>query len=151
MPDQKILDAISPCGLNCSKCFAHVEGDIRKLSRELKEKLGNFDIYAKRFETLLNDPVFKKYPDFKIMLDYFASENCKGCRKENCRLFKNCGVRSCHQEKKVDFCFQCDDFPCEKTNFDEDLQKRWIALNEKIREIGVEKYYAETKDKPRYV
>ncbi len=151
MTDQKILDAISPCGLNCEKCFAHVDGDIRKQSRELKEKLGNFDLYAKRFETLLDEPVFEKFSDFKIMLDYFASENCRGCRKENCRLFKNCGVRSCHREKKVDFCFQCDDFPCDKTHFDENLQKRWVALNEKIREMGIEKYYAETKDKARYV
>ena len=84
------------------------------------------------------------------MLDFFASENCKGCRKENCKLFKNCGVRGCHQQKNLDFCFQCDDFPCNKTNFDEHLQKRWAKLNERIREIGIESYYAETKHKARY-
>jgi len=146
----QILDALSPCGLSCKKCFAHVDGDIKKYSLKLKEKLGNFDMYAKRFETLLDDPIFKKYPDFKIMLDYFASDNCKGCRNENCKLFKRCGVRRCHQEKKLDFCFQCDDFPCNKTNFDEDLQKRWGKLNERIRKVGIENYYSETKDKPRY-
>ena len=146
----KILNSISPCGLNCKKCFAHDDGDIRKYSLKLEEKLGNFDVYAKRFVTLLDNPIFKKYGDFKIMLDFFASENCKGCRKENCKLFKNCGVRSCHQEKNMDFCFQCDNFPCNKTNFDEHLQKRWVQLNERIREIGIEAFYAETKDKPRY-
>jgi len=150
MTNEKILNALAPCGLSCEKCFAHESGDIRKHSLNLKEKLGNFDIYAKRFETLLGDPIFKKYPDFKIMLDYFAAENCKGCRKENCKLFENCGVRSCHQQKEIDFCFQCDEFPCDKTNFDEHLQKRWVKLNERIREIGIERYYAETKDKPRY-
>ena len=150
MTNEKILNALAPCGLSCEKCFAHASGDIRKHSLNLQEKLGNFDIYAKRFETLLDDPIFKKYPDFKIMLDYFAAENCKGCRKENCKLFENCGVRSCHQQKEIDFCFQCDEFPCDKTNFDEHLQKRWVKLNERIREIGVERYYAETKDKPRY-
>ena len=146
----KILQALGPCGLSCEKCFAHENGDIRKYSLKLREKLGHFDIYAKRFETLLNNPVFKKYPDFKIMLDLFAAENCKGCRKEMCKLFKNCGVRGCHQQKNLDFCFQCDDFPCHNTNFDEHLQKRWVKLNERIREIGIENYYAETKDEARY-
>jgi len=73
---------------------------------KLKGKLGNFDPYAQRFETLLGNPIFKKYPDFKEMLDYLASENCQGCRNEQCKLFKNCGVRPCHQEKQIDFCYR---------------------------------------------
>ena len=150
MINDEILDSLSPCGLSCRKCFAHEHGDIRRHSQKLKEKLGNFDAYAERFVTLLDNPIFEIYGDFKAMLDFFASENCKGCRKENCRVFKNCGVRGCHQEKKIDFCFQCDEFPCEKTNFDENLQMRWIQLNEKIREKGIEKFYDETKDTPRY-
>ncbi len=150
MKYENILNALGPCGLNCEKCFAHIDGDIRKYSLKLKEKLGDFDAYAKRFETLLNNPIYSKYPDFKRILDYFASENCKGCRKENCKLFKDCGVRNCHQQKGIDFCFQCEDFPCDETNFDGNLQKRWIQLNNQIREKGIEKFYAETKDKPRY-
>jgi hypothetical protein len=150
MAYKDILDALGPCGLSCEKCFAHKDGEIRKYSLKLREKLGNFDLYAKRFETLIGNPIFNKYPDFKIMLEYFASENCKGCRKENCKIFKNCGVRSCHQQKKIDFCFECEEFPCDKTNFDEDLKRRWIQLNERIRKVGIEKYYADTKEKPRY-
>ncbi len=53
MIDEKIKQAIGPCGLCCETCFAHVDGDIRKHSLKLKEKLGNFRVYAKRFETLL--------------------------------------------------------------------------------------------------
>ena len=150
MTYDQILNALGPCGLNCEKCFAHVDGDIRKYSLKLKEKLGNFDVYAKRFETLLDDPIFKKYPDFKLMLDYFTKGSCKGCRNELCKHYKHCGVKSCHQQKNVDFCFQCNEFPCNKTNFDEHLHKRWIKLNERIRDIGIENYYAETKDIPRY-
>ena len=61
MTSDQVLEALAPCGLSCEKCFAHVDGDIRKYSLKLKEKLGNFDIYAKRFETLLGDPIFEKY------------------------------------------------------------------------------------------
>ena len=53
MTDQSILEALSPCGLSCEKCFAHIDGDVRRLSRQLSKKLGNFDIDAKRFETLV--------------------------------------------------------------------------------------------------
>ena len=150
MTDEKILNALAPCGISCEKCFAYTNGDIRKFSVKLKEKLGNFEPYAKRFETLLDNPVFSKYPDFKMQLDYFASETCTGCRKETCKIFSACGVRSCHREKGVDFCFECNEFPCNNTNFDENLHNRWIKLNNEMREKGIEAYYAETKDKPRY-
>ncbi|OGR13929.1 MAG: hypothetical protein A2277_13745 [Desulfobacterales bacterium RIFOXYA12_FULL_46_15] len=151
MTTETIKASISPCGLSCETCFAHVDGDIRRYSRKLKEKLGNFEPYAKRFETLLDHPVFKKYPDFKDMLDYLASENCKGCRNENCKLFKDCNVRRCHQEKRVDFCYECKDFPCDQTNFDERLYKTFVKLNEKIRKTGIEEFYEKSRISRRYI
>ena len=72
MTGDDIKETIAPCGLCCETCFAHAEGDIRKLSIQLQEKLGNIHIYAKRFETLLEESIFKKYPDFKEMLDYIV-------------------------------------------------------------------------------
>ena len=150
MTNTDIKETIAPCGLCCETCFAHINGDIRKYAKKLQEKLGNFHINAKRFETLLGDPIFKKYGEFKEMLDYLASENCRGCRNEQCKLFKNCGVRPCTREKGVDFCFQCDAFPCDRTNFDPALQKGWTLINEKIREIGIEAYAKKAKTRPRY-
>lgn len=150
MTDDNIKATIAPCGLCCETCFAHVNGDIRRLSTELKEKLGNFHINAKRFETLLEEPIFEKYADFKEMLDYFAVQNCHGCRNEQCKLFKHCGVRPCHQNMGVDFCYQCDEFPCDRTNFDESLYKGWMAINEIIRNKGIEAYCEKAKMRPRY-
>jgi len=151
MAYEQIKTSVAPCGLSCEKCFAHVDGDIRRYSLKLKEKLGNFGVYAKKFETLLGDPIFKKYPDFKEMLDYFASENCRGCRNEQCKMFENCGIRGCHQEKQIDFCYLCDEFPCNRTNFDEQMYKIWVIINEKIKETSIEQYYEKTKTRPRYV
>ena len=151
MVSEKIKTSLAPCGLSCEKCFAHVDGDIRRYSLKLKEKLGNFDIYANRFETLLDNPIFSKYSDFKEMLDYFPAKNCRGCRNEQCKLFKDCGIRICHQEKHIDYCFQCDEFPCSRTNFDKHLYKRWVLINEKIKKTGIEQFYEKTKTRPRYV
>ena len=150
MTEQSIQASVAPCGLSCEKCFAHVDGEIRKYSMKLKDLLGNFHNYAPRFETLLDEPVIGKYDDFKAVLDFFASENCRGCRNEQCKLFKDCGVRACHQEKQVDYCYQCGEFPCDRTNFDEPLYHAWIKINEIIRKSGLGKYYQLTLDRPRY-
>jgi len=145
-----IKSRLAPCGLHCGKCFAFSEGDISHLSKDLRYSLGNFDVYAERFVNIMNEPLFLKYPAFKEMLEFFSKGKCKGCRKEKCAIFKNCKVKKCSENKAVDFCFECPDFPCENTGFDENLQKRWKEINIKMKEDGVESYYNEIKDKPRY-
>ncbi len=150
MNSNDILNRLAPCGLHCGKCFAFIDGDIKKSSRQLKESLGNFENYAKRFVDLLEEPVFTKYPDFKELLDYFTTVECKGCRNEKCLLFKDCKIRECHQSKEVDYCFQCNEFPCNHTGFDQHLYKRFVEINQRMKVVGVEQYYKEIKDKPRY-
>jgi len=145
-----IKTRIAPCGLHCGKCFSFSEGEICRLSEQLKLSLGDFDIYAERFVSILNEPIFAKYPDFKEMLSLFSQGKCKGCRKERCVIFKSCNVRDCIEDKAIDFCFECPDFPCENTGFDNHLQKRWKEINIEMKEGGVEAYYNRIKDKPRY-
>ena len=148
MEYDEILDYLAPCGLNCRKCLANVRGEIAGHSIELQKLLGNFDIYAERFSNFL--PVYKNYPSFKKMLSHLAEPNCNGCRQGTC-AFPNCGVTNCCRKKCVDFCFQCDEFPCDKTNFDPHLKARWIKMNNRMKEIGIESYYEETKDLCRYL
>ena len=150
MEYSEILNKLGPCGLNCSECAAFVDGSIKKLSSELKEKLGNFDTYAERFVELLDEPVFRKYPDFKEMLNHFSNVECKGCRNDECKLFTACKVKKCSKDHCVDFCFQCEEFPCSKHGFDKHLEKRWITIQNKMKIGGVENYYNEIKDLPRY-
>ena len=133
--------------MSCRNCFANSQGDIAQLSAQLRERLGSFDIYAERFSAFL--PAFKNYPPFKELLAYLAQGHCDGCRGGTC-LYPNCGVTTCYQDKGVDFCFQCDEFPCGRTNFDPHLEARWRQMNERMGEVGVEAYYDESKDLPRY-
>ena len=148
MEYKEILNHLAPCGLSCRKCFAYTQGEIGMHSKELQRLLGNFDIYAERFSAFL--PEFKNYPTFKKMLAFIAEPDCIGCRKGAC-IYPNCGVVDCYKTIGVDFCFQCDEFPCEKTNFDPHLKRRWIKMNNRMKEIGVEAYYEETKDLCRYL
>lgn len=144
-----IMNRIAPCGLHCGKCFAFNGGKISKLSAELKKELGNFEPYAKRFSRQLS-PIFDKFADFSEMLTYFSASSCNGCRKEHCKFYKNCKVRQCTADKKVDFCYQCDEFPCNHTGLDENLYKRSVAINRNIKEIGLSAYYEKIKNLPRY-
>jgi hypothetical protein len=142
-----ILEYLAPCGLSCVKCVGYAKGKIREHAERLRDLLGGFDRYAERFSAFL--PVFKNYSAFRELLEYFCRADCSGCRKGSCK-YPNCGVKVCYRGKGVDFCFQCDEFPCEKTNFDPDLKSRWIHMNNRMREIGLELYFEETKDLPRY-
>jgi len=150
MDYEYIKSRLSPCGLHCGKCFAFADGEIALLSKKLKDSLGNFDVYAERFVSLLNEPAFSKYPDFKVLLSLLSEPKCKGCRKEKCVLFKSCKVRECSEKRNVDFCFQCDDFPCNNTGLDEHLYKRSVSINQEMKDTGIEAYYVKVKDKPRY-
>jgi hypothetical protein len=144
---QEILQTLAPCGLNCQKCFAYAGGDIRLLSQRLQESLGNFDNYAKRFSRFL--PIFKNYPSFKRLLHFLSQGDCLGCRNGTCK-YPDCGVFQCYQDKGIDFCFQCHEFPCKKTNFDPDLHRRWLEMNNEMKKIGIEAYFEKSKSLPRY-
>lgn len=141
---------LAPCGLHCGKCFAFTGGDICNYSTYLKDSLGNFEVYAERFVELLDEPVFLKYPDFKKFLSLLSSGNCNGCREEQCKLYKSCNVRACSESMGVDFCFQCREFPCDNTDFDEHLYQRHVKINRQMEEVGIEKYYEEVKNLSRY-
>jgi len=147
MTFEEILKALAPCGLDCTKCLMHENGDIKSLSTRLRELLGNFDRYGERFSSF--QPVFKNYPQFKELLAHLTRGDCAGCRSGVCR-YPDCKVFPCTRERGIDFCFQCPDFPCTKVTFDPDLKRRWIEMNTRMKEVGIEAYHEETRALPRY-
>ncbi len=148
MKYEEILDILAPCGSNCRKCIFNSNGEIQMHGRKLIELLGSFDNYAKRFSKFL--PVFHNYQQFKELLELIVHAECNGCRNQTCSIYPNCGVIDCYKTKGIDFCFECDEFPCEKTNFDPDLRRRWIQMNSRLKEIGIEAYCNESMEIPRY-
>ena len=145
---KEVLDILAPCGLNCRQCFANSGGEIRLLSSKLRDLLGLFHRNAEKFSSFL--PIFRNYPAFAEILRYLGQGNCDGCRKGTCGILPNCGVYECYHRKGVDFCFQCEEFPCDKTNFGPELKAKWIQINNRMKQIGAVLYLEETKDLPRY-
>lgn len=82
----------SPCGLDCKNCSFYLAKENDKYKKALSNKLG-------------------LEPEKVI---------CNGCRNINgeCQALKNlgfsgiCKIFQCVKTKKVEFCFECSDFPC---------------------------------------
>ena len=86
--DKKLLTA--PCGLDCFNCPSYQDN----ITEEYKKKVSEY----------LKIPV--------------EETPCKGCRDEkgNCKFAINnqCATWNCVQEKSIDYCNECADFPCDK-------------------------------------
>ena len=77
---------ISYCGLYCGACSF-------KVAFETQDKVHISDM-PKHYDQFKNNPL----------------EDCPGCRLEN-----NCGeckIRDCAIERNVDYCIQCEMYPC---------------------------------------
>ncbi|OGI00455.1 MAG: hypothetical protein A2Y25_11945 [Candidatus Melainabacteria bacterium GWF2_37_15] len=141
------LDIIAPCGLNCLKCINNKNGKIKLHADELSRQLNGFSKYAERFAGF--DEIFTNYPQFEAFLQFLTRVDCEGCRKNGCR-FALCKVNECCKGKDIDFCYECEEFPCDKSGFPDELKKRWVGFNSRIKEIGLKAFIEETKDAPRY-
>jgi len=140
-----IVASLAPCGLNCRRCAEYEKGEIRQSSEKLLALLGNYQRIASIKEK--TKPTFAAYQQFVDILNVFAQAPCGGCRSEENYCPVNCAAKTCHREKEVDFCFQCSAFPCDKQI---PTGERWLKMNERMREVGVEQFFAEQSKLPRY-
>jgi hypothetical protein len=89
-------------------------------------------------------------------------KTCLGCpanAKSQKRISKwSCQIRSCcYNEKQLDFCALCDDFPCtlihkrlikpHPKNFKYKYRHEISEVAEKLKSLGVDKYYEWIDDK----
>jgi hypothetical protein len=147
MEYNEVLKHLAPCGFDCVRCADYEHGEIKQLSSRLVQLLGNYRPVAKMKAE--KNPVFNGYPQFAEVLTCFSNASCSGCRGENVQCPIICSARNCHKEKNIDFCFQCNEYPCDK-QFAGRLRERWKYINDRMKEIGVVEYYYEQVKLPRY-
>jgi len=153
-------ELIAPCGLYCGTCAFFHKSNIRETVLHLKELLDGFERIAKKYEK--NAPELKEYPKFMKVLNYLEKQDCLGCRLGGGNISgaacnpKTCPIILCQSKKKLDFCYQCPDFPCEKIPIafqktgNEGLIEIWLTCNRRIKKIGLDRYLQEKKSEPRY-
>ncbi|HBV86255.1 MAG TPA: hypothetical protein DEF42_06275 [Desulfosporosinus sp.] len=147
MENYEVNKKLSMCGLDCSRCADYDNSEIMYLSKKLSELLKGYKGLARLKSE--NVPIFKGYSEFEQILNHFAKGTCSGCRSQNVKCPLECHAKDCQVERNINFCFECSGFPCDK-QFEGKLRERWIYRNERMKEIGVENYYIEQSQLPRY-
>jgi len=142
-----IVERLAPCGLDCDRCVMYVGGRVKNLAVGLAKALEGFELMAPRVADRF--PVLGDYDHFLATLDFFSGPTCTGCRNGGSAL-PFCSARSCFREQEVDFCAQCAEYPCKRNSYPENLPERWRSCNDRIREVGVERFYRESLERPRY-
>ncbi len=110
-------ELLAPCNLYCGVCGilkAHRENNVT-----LKERLSSF---------------------YGVLPEEIA---CNGCLSDTRFTFcRSCSIRSCTEEKGLEGCHQCEDFPCSFIDdFPVPVGKKVILRATPVRrEIGTEKW-----------
>jgi len=107
---------IAVCGLNCSECDIFRASD----NPEIAQRIVNW---------------FKEERHIDVKIEDI---HCLGCREDRTKHWSpDCWIlRCCVDEKGLEFCYQCEDFPCEKlSEWAKENKKYEEALN-RLKEMG---------------
>ena len=113
---------LSPCGMYCGVCS--IRAADRDKDQDLKNKLASF--FGTKPENIA----------------------CEGCRSEKTFQFAHgCAIRACANEKDLEGCYECGDFPCNHFKaFPIEIAKPgMLAAIPRWRELGTEQWVAETE------
>ena len=109
---------ISLCGLDCSKCKIYLAPNNSKIAQRLVR------IFDKMWEDVSPE-------DF----------HCSTCRGEISECWTSeCWIRDCCvKDKKLDYCYQCQDFPCNGLNERANTSKRYSKALKMLKKIKKQK------------
>jgi len=114
-------ELLAPCGLYCGVCSIYIAH--RDHNQKFKKAL-----------TKVYKPFIRGIEDIK----------CTGCLsdKEVFPVCRRCPIKECVEQKNLDGCHQCDDFPCKYIeNFPIEVGKKVIMRSiPQRRELGTEKW-----------
>lgn len=138
----------------CGKCYCalcdYYKGTIVKAARSLLQFVDRYG----SLRLIANAQKAYDFDEFTKGLRWLSSQQnpCKGCRfGGGWSWWGDCPVRDCCLEKGIDFCYQCEEFPCKKLR-EEPLAERKKALieaNRQIRAIGIEAWMLQLKQRYR--
>ena len=130
----------SYCGLNCARCSLYLIPEEKKSA-----------------EQVLTWFKSQKWRPEELTVDEFMKNNGRECEKcrgpENKCWTEDCFFRSCAIEKGLDYCFQCENLPCEKlsafANDGAPHHKQTLENLEIMKKIGL-KAFIESHSKPTF-
>ena len=156
MTKQEILRAVAPCALCCHTCPGCKDGIIAKTAAVLHRYFeGYYEFQVKNFSEDWQ-PSTQKTKEFYDKLGKYSKPACHGCRDNThgkCCI-KGCFILECTQQHGVDFCAECQEFPCTRIYdgnvFRDEFIADWQARNERINKVGIEQYCSEVMSYSHY-
>ena len=153
---ENILKSIAPCSMFCSTCTGCSYGEI---SNHAKKLLHYLEGHEEFLEKNLKKGYEHKLEEFRIFhrkLKKYAYPKCNGCRdkRANGYSIKDCIIPACTKEHNIDFCAECEEFPCTKVNdtiYKKKTIDKWKKGNEEIQKEGLLTYYERNKETPHYI
>jgi hypothetical protein len=131
---KKELKLVTFCGLYCGLCAMRAR--IPKQATALKTSLSaeGIEYWGKNM---------KDYQEFWGFLSRLSEPDtsCPGCRQGG--GYPGCEIRKCAQQKKIEICPMCADYPCDRIK---QLGRRYptlIADGKRLKEISSEKWIKE--------
>lgn len=150
MEKKEILKKVAPCSLMCHTCSGYRHGVICESSKTLLKYLeGMKEFYEKH----IPDAV-ESYENFEEVLGRYSAAPCEGCRSaehNGCRI-KGCFLLECTKSHGIDFCGECEEFPCQKTRglYEDQVYSQWLKGNQKIRDYGILSFWENNCETPHY-
>ena len=139
MGNQNERKLLSYCGIYCGGCpmytreISHASDKLEQLTSQV-----GFDQMAEF------SPDMAWYPEFKQKLTWIkANIICDGCRGDGRQYHRGCTLRECTKAKGIDFCINCDNYPCGTVEEFKTQSPFFQGNMERIREIGVEAFIEE--------
>lgn len=150
----KIKDDIAPCGFCCYTCMAKNNGAVEKRAKEIMVYFEGYYNFMKENLPFGKKRYAKEIKDFEERLGKFTERKCPGCRSGALRgcCIPDCFILKCVKERGIDFCGECDDFPCEKSKsfFKGKTLTQFLNNNENIKKDGIEKYHSDAISRSHY-
>lgn len=131
------------CGSFCGTCARSSDFAAFRQAASLLAELAD----AHGFQHWLPQEVTDfNYPEFRKALDFFADSDSWLVCKEACR--GGCGgppfcVRECCKQRNLDTCFECNEFPCDKTKPFKRIEER----AEEYRRLGRDEWLRRQAEK----
>ena len=143
---------ISYCGKYFCAFCDYYKGTIVKAAQNLlgfAERYGSLRVMANAYQTC-------NFDEFMKGLKWLASQEkpCKGCRfGGGWSWWGDCPVRDCCSQKDIDFCYQCQEFPCKRLKEEPllDSKKAMIEANNQMKAMGIEVWIQQLRKKYRQV
>jgi hypothetical protein len=125
---------VAYCGLYCPNCGArcHLPQRASALIEELL--VGEYDKWGHTLEGFT--------PFWKFLHELADESIPKRCQEGTCGN-PNCGMRDCAQQKGIEACPLCDDYPCEMITQFSRHYPTLLFDGKRMKDIGMEAWIAE--------